>query len=276
MATHGGLVPYIRVPVPNPDTFNPHTSPVTYLFPDGSNMTFSLAQIDEFRVDQLATAAIFASQTSAAFIVLCVMMTITHSEKRKTAVFLINMVNLCLVLVRGILFIQYFTGPLARTYTTFAWDTDDVPASEKHTAIASSILSLLLMIGTQISLLLQVRICYTLNPRSKVAILATSGSLSIVAVTAYMALGIYIIQLQGDPPNKAIVLWAMPTVNALVAFSIAAYSGLFSWRMFQSARNRRKMGFAGFGSLESLLISGCQCLIFPGKPTVTENRLGKV
>ncbi|KAF3932190.1 hypothetical protein ABW20_dc0109258 [Dactylellina cionopaga] len=236
-------------------------------------MTFSLGQIDEFRQDQLFMDAIFSSQVGAALVVLCVMLCMTKVEKRRTPVFIVNITNLLFVIIRGILFVHYFMGPLAKTYTTFTWDTSDVPMLEIIASVISSITSLLLMIGTQLSLLLQVRICYTLNPRSKTAILATCGAISSIATVAYIALGIYIIQLRDKPPDLNILKWANPTVNGMVALSIATYSGIFSWKMFQSVQNRRRMGFTGLGSLESLLISGFQCLFFPAIFCIVENFL---
>ncbi|KAF3933109.1 hypothetical protein ABW19_dt0200088 [Dactylella cylindrospora] len=262
---------YAKVPIPSPNMFNPHTNPITYFFPDGTNMTFTMADIDEFRHDQLFTDSIFSSQIGAAFVVICVMLCITHFEKRKTPIFALNVFNLLIVIVRGILFVHYYSGPLARTYTTFSWDVSDVPASEINASLASSVMSLLLMIGTQISLLLQIRICYALSPRSKGMILATCSSVSATATAAYISLGVYIIQLGDKPPDPRIVKWAIPTVTALVALSIVVYSGFFSWRMFRSVQNRRRMGFTGLGSLETLLLSGFQCLFFPAIFCIVEN-----
>ncbi|RVD81686.1 uncharacterized protein DFL_009538 [Arthrobotrys flagrans] len=228
-------------------------------------------QIDSFRRDQLFTTGIFASQVGAATAALFVMVCITAIEKRKTPLFKANFINIVLVILRGILFMHYFMSGLAKTYTIFAWDVSGVPVSDINASIVSSVLSLLLMIGTQISLLLQVRICWALNPRSKAIILATCCSVSSIATAAYLALGIYIIQWQGRPPNLRIIKWANPLVNALVALSIAVFSATFTWRMYQSVRNRRRMGFVGVGSLESLLVSGVQTLIFPAIFCIIEN-----
>ncbi|KAK6526234.1 Proteasome subunit beta type-5 [Orbilia ellipsospora] len=262
---------YLEVPVPSAESWEPHTNLIDFIYPDASNMSFTLAMIDEFRRNQLFTNTIFSVQIGAAVVIIFVMLCITHADKRKTPVFIVNLVNLLLVAVRGILFDDYFMGPLARTYTTFAWDTSDVPTSALIKSIISSILSLLLMIGTQISLLLQIRICYALNPRSRTRILVTCGSIGALATVAYLSLGIYAIKLQEKPPDIRITKWAKPLVNSLVALSIVVYSGMFSWRMFQSVRNRRRMGFTGLGSLESLLISGFQCLVFPAIFCVIEN-----
>ncbi|KAK6332473.1 Proteasome subunit beta type-5 [Orbilia blumenaviensis] len=222
-----------------------------------------MAKIDSFRRDQLFTNGIFATQVGAATAALFVMICITAIEKRKTPIFKVNLFNVVLVILRGILFMHYFMSAIARTYTTFAWDLTGVPMSDLNASTVSSITSLLLMIGTQISLLLQVRICWALNPRSRSRILITCCSVSGVATSAYIALGIYIIQLKSNPPDIRIVKWANPLVNGLVALSIVVFSATFTWRMYQSVRNRRRMGFVGVGSLESLLISGVQTLMFP-------------
>ncbi|KAJ6257975.1 hypothetical protein Dda_7765 [Drechslerella dactyloides] len=268
-----GVPRYVKLPVPSAVDFDPNSNPVPYVYPDGSNFTFTMAQIDAFRQDQMFTSNIFGAQIGAAVVVLAVMLCITHVDKRKTAVFIFNIFNLLFVIIRGILFESYFMGPLAGTYATFTWDITGIPASAINASIVSSVMSLLLMITTQISLVLQVRICYALNPRAKYRILGTCGSIGAVATAAYIALGIYIIQLRDRPPDPRITKWANPTVNALVAFSIVVFSGTFCWRMFQSVKNRRGMGFTGLGSLESLLISGCQCLVYPALFCVAENFL---
>ncbi|KAF3912584.1 hypothetical protein ABW21_db0207810 [Orbilia brochopaga] len=268
-----GAPRYVKMPVPSALNFDPDKNPVTYLYPDGSNMTFTLAQIDNFRRDQVFTDSIFSTQIGAAVVILVVMLCITHVDKRKTAVFILNIFNLLFVIIRGVLFVNYFMGPLAKTYTTFTWDTTGIPSSAIIASNVSSVMSLLLMISTQLSLLLQVRICYALNPRAKNRILGTCGSVSAVATVAYVALGIYIIQLGDKPPDLRITKWANPTVNALVALSIVVYSATFCWRMYQSIKNRRSMGFTGLGSLESLLISGTQCLVFPALFCIAENFL---
>ncbi|KAF3909555.1 hypothetical protein AA313_de0205150 [Arthrobotrys entomopaga] len=262
---------YVEVQVPPAQLWNPHTNPIIFFYPDGSNFTFSMEMVDGLRRNQLFTNSVFSVQIGAAVVVLFGMLCITNADKRKTSVFVVNVFNLLVVAIRGILFDNYFMGPLARTYTTFTWDTSDVPESAVIESIVSSILSLLLMIGTQISLLLQIRICYALNPRSKTRILATCGSISALATIAYFLLGIYTIKMQEKPPDIRITKWAKPLVNSLVALSIVVYSGMFSWRMFQSVRNRRRMGFTGLGSLESLLISGFQCLVFPAIFCIIEN-----
>ncbi|KAK6507312.1 Proteasome subunit beta type-5 [Arthrobotrys musiformis] len=265
------IPPTIEVPVPPVKGFDPQTNPIYYFFPDGGNMTFTMTQIDSFRRDQLFTTGIFATQVGAATAAFFVMICITAIEKRKTPIFKANFINILLVIARGILFMHYFMSSLASTYTTFTWDVSGVAVSDINASIASSVLSLLLMVGTQISLLLQVRICWALNPRSKERILATCCSVSGLATASYLALGVYIIQLQGRPPDLRITKWANPLVNALVALSIVVFSATFSWRMYQSVRNRRRMGFVGVGSLESLLVSGVQTLIFPAMFCIIEN-----
>ncbi|KAK6339544.1 Proteasome subunit beta type-5 [Orbilia javanica] len=265
------LPPFIPVPVPPVEGFDPQTNPIYYFYPDGGNMTFTMAQIDSFRRDQLFTNGIFATQVGAAIAALFVMICITAIEKRKTPIFKANFINILLVILRGILFMHYFMSGLTKTYTIFTWDISGVPVSDINASIVSSVLSLLLMIGTQVSLLLQVRICWALNPRSKTRILATCCSVSGTATAAYLALGVYIIQLQGRPPDTRIIKWANPLVNALVALSIVVFSATFTWRMYQSVRNRRRMGFVGLGSLESLLVSGVQTLIFPAVFCIIEN-----
>ncbi|KAF3307838.1 Proteasome subunit beta type-5 [Orbilia oligospora] len=266
-----GITPFIAVPVPPVEGFDPQTNPIYFFYPDGGNVTFTMAQIDSFRQDQLFTNGIFATQVGAATATLFVMICITAAEKRKTPIFKANFINIVLVILRGILFMHYFMSSLARTYTIFAWDVSGVPISDINASIVSSVLSLLLMIGTQISLLLQVRICWALNPRSKARILATCCSVSSIATAAYLSLGVYIIQLQGRPPDLRITKWANPLVNALVALSIIVFSATFTWRMYQSVRNRRRMGFVGLGSLESLLVSGVQTLLFPAIFCIVEN-----
>ncbi|EWC46628.1 hypothetical protein DRE_04115 [Drechslerella stenobrocha 248] len=264
---------YASFVIPSWLNFDPDRNPIAFLYPDATKVTFTFAQIDEFRRDQIFTSAIFASQTSAAMIVLAVMLCITHKDKRKTSVFMVNILNLLLVIVRGILFVQYFMGHLSNTYETFTWDLSRVPKTEIYESIVSSVMSMLLMIGTQISLILQIRICYALNPRAKRRFLITSFTISAVATTAYLALGIYRVQLGAEPPNPKIIKYANPAVNGLVAFSIAAFSAMFCWRMFLSIKNRRSMGFTGVGSLESLFLSGFQCLVFPALFCIAENFL---
>ncbi|KAK6513308.1 Proteasome subunit beta type-5 [Arthrobotrys megalospora] len=266
-----GIPRVIEIPIPSVEGFDPQTNPIYFFYPDGGNMSFTMAQIDAFRRDQLFTEAIFATQVGAATAALFVMFCVTQIEKRKTPIFRANVFNIVLVIIRGILFIHYFMSALAKTYTTFTWDTSGVPASDINASIVSSVVSLLLMIGTQISLLLQVRVCWALNPRSRTRILATCCSVSGLATIAYLTLGVYIIQLREKPPDLRITKWANPTVNALVATSIVVYSATFTWRMYQSVRNRRRMGFVGVGSLESLLVSGTQTLIFPAIFCIVEN-----
>lgn len=256
-------------------SFDPFTQSFTLLLTDGTPFNVSMPELDDFVLYNVQICINFAAQLGASLILLIVLLLIAKPDKRRAPIFIINALSLVLNVIRNVLQCVYFTGPFSEIYAYFGQDYSRVPKSAYATSITAPVLTFLLLVCAEISLILQVRVvCVTLREIYRRAIFVLSVNIALLAIGFRLALCIEnskdIISLA---PETALQ-WLTSAANIMLSISVCWFCAVFVTKLGFALVQRRKLGLAQFGPMQIIFIMGCQTLILPGtlhptSPTAT-------
>src|SRR5437667_12484171 len=99
----------------SPD-WDPFKQSFTLLLPDGTPFNVTIPAVDAFAFYDTRICASFGSQLGASLILLVVLAIITKPEKRRSPIFITNMLSLVLNTLRCLLQILYFSSPWSEVY----------------------------------------------------------------------------------------------------------------------------------------------------------------
>lgn len=245
-----------------PPDFNPHTQNITIFYPDGTPLIISLVEIDTINLQSIKFAVVFASQIGACAILLFLLFTLTRAEKRKAPIFIFNLLALALVIIRSVLQILYFTGGWYSFFAFYAYYFDDVPRRDYAISIAAPVMALLLHMCIMTSLVLQVRVVYSSNPRARQVMTLISVLIALTSVGFFLAVTIQ--NAQATMKAEGYDSWVYNTSRALLAATICFFSAVFVTKLGMAIRQRRILGLERWGPLQVIFVMGCQTLLVPG------------
>lgn len=250
----------------NSTNFDPFTQSFTLRMADGTPVEVTLDDLDSFILYSVQICINFAAQLGASLILLIVLLLLTKPEKRRAPVFITNTLSLAVNFIRNILLCLYFTGPFNEVYAYFAQDYSQVHQSDYAKSVTATVLTLLLLVCVEISLVFQVRVvCVTLRVAYRQAILAVSVLVAFLAVAFRFALcvenSIYIVTLNATTGLARLGSAA----NITTTISICWFCAVFVIKLGIALQQRKKLGLGQFGPMQIIFIMGCQTLIIPGK-----------
>jgi pheromone alpha factor receptor len=245
--------------------FDPFTQSFTLLLEDGTPFNLSMPELDDFILYSVQICINYAAQLGASCILLIALLLLTKPDKRRSPVFILNLISLVLNVIRNVLQCLYFTGPFSQTYAYFGQDFSRVPTSAYATSITATVLAVLLLICIEASLLLQVRaVCVILRDLYRQAVFALSTVIALLAIGFRLALCVAnsrsIISL--EPPTS--LNWLESASNITTSISICWFCAVFVTKLAFALNERRKLGLERFGPMQIIFIMGCQTLIIPG------------
>ena len=245
---------------------DPFTQSLTLRMADGIPIEIQLEDLDSFILYSIEICINFAAQLGAALVLLVVLLLLTKPDKRRAPVFITNTLSLTLDFIRNILQCLYFTGPFNEVYAYFAQDYSRVPRSDYAKSVTATVLTFLLLVCVQISLIFQVRVvCVTLRKVYRRTILAVSILVALIAVAFRFALcvenSIYIVTLNYMSGLSRL----QSAANITTTVSICWFCAVFVIKLGIALQQRRKLGLGQFGPMQIIFIMGCQTLIVPGK-----------
>ncbi|KAL8686450.1 MAG: hypothetical protein Q9218_007099, partial [Villophora microphyllina] len=244
--------------------FDPFSQSFTLLLADGTPMNITIPQLDEFILYSVQISINYAAQLGASLLFLIVLLLLTKPDKRKSPIFIINSVALILNVLRTLLQCLYFTGPFSETYAYFSLDYSRVSASDYANQVAITVLTLLLLICAEASLLIQVHVvCITLRQTFRRLIFALSIMIAGLAVAFRLTFCVenakYILALQSLFPLE----WLASATNIATSISICWFCAVFIIKLGFALDQRKKLGMGTFGPMRIIFIMGCQTLIIP-------------
>lgn len=253
----------------NSPAFDPFNQSFTLLTPDGPPINITIPELDEFILYSVQISINYAAQLGASLLFLVVLLLLTKPEKKKSPVFIINSVALVLNVLRTLLQCLYFTGPFSETYAYFSLDYSKVSTSDYANQVAITVLTLLLLICAELSLLLQVHVvCITLRQIFQRLIFALSIIIAGLAVSFRLTFCIenakYILALKSLFPLE----WLASATNIATSISICWFCAVFVIKLGFALNQRKRLGMGTVGPLRIVFIMGCQTLIIPGTYTV--------
>ena len=246
--------------------FDPYTQQITIMVDPETPFPVGVADIDEWLGYAVRININYASQIGASILLLVVLLLITKDDKRKSPIFILNALALAANAISNILGCMYFTGPWYEFITYFLGDYSRVPRSQYGISVAADVLTHILLMCVEASLVLQVRaVCVTLrDPYKRILFILSIG----IAVTASA------IRLWLNVENSKAIMnaedfgdfeWLAATSQYVITASICFFSAVFVGKLGVALNERRKMGLKQFGPMQVIFIMGCQTLIIPGK-----------
>ncbi|MCJ1224557.1 hypothetical protein MMC12_001202 [Toensbergia leucococca] len=244
--------------------FDPFTQTFTLLLADSSPFNVTIPELDDFVFYNVNICINYASQLGGSLILLIVLLLLTKTDKRQSPIFILNALCLSLNTIRNILQCLYFAGPFSETYAYFGQDYSRVPRSTYATSVTATVLTFLLLLCVELSLILQVRVvCVTLRDIYRRGILVISVMIALVAIGFRLALCVensrYIVSLTYLIP----LTWLGSAANITTSISVCWFCAVFVTKLGFALEQRRKLGMGTFGPMQVIFIMGCQTLIIP-------------
>ncbi|KAK0659567.1 Pheromone P-factor receptor [Lasiodiplodia hormozganensis] len=206
----------------------------------------------------------WGSQIGASIIMVILLLVLTKHDKRRSPIFILNILALVLSVVRAITNVAFYTSEFYNFYTFITEDVSRVPTSDYATSITAVIMTLLLLTCIELSLILQASVvCATLARPRRIAITVLSIVVALMAISARIALTVWNIQfIFGLTEDLRANLPAISNVTS--SFSVCFFSLIFCGKLGLAIRNRRKLGLKQFGPMQIVFIMAAQTLIIPG------------
>ncbi|KAL9088607.1 MAG: hypothetical protein Q9165_006127 [Trypethelium subeluteriae] len=244
--------------------FDPFTQQITILLPDQTPMNITIDDIQQLISYGAQVSINYGSQIGASLILLLVTLLISKIEKWRSINFILNTLALLLDFIRSIVISLYCTGPWWNWYSQLSGDFDNVPKIEYGTSVAGTVLTFLLVLCLQASLINQVYVvCATARTLYKTCIMITAGVVSLVVTGFQFANTILTareaLALEKGPWDDRIASAATITLTIGVCF----FSLVFVLKLAYQIRERHRLGLTQFGPMQVLFVMGCQTLIVP-------------
>ncbi|KAK0108409.1 hypothetical protein ONS95_003217 [Cadophora gregata] len=253
-------------------TFDLKSQSVTFLMRDGvTPVVVPLPDIDDWFYYNTALCINYGSQIGACFVMLVVTAVLTRESKRRTPVYILNLLSLVLGFLRAFLLALYSVSPWAEFYAYFAFDFGDVPRSAYATSVAGAVIPLLMTITVNMSLFLQAyTVCKAMQKKWVCLISLLSGLVFLLAVGFRFA--------QAVTNSLAIVsagqyfhhAWITVGTLATETISIWYYSIIFTGKLLWTVHARKNLGFQKWSYIQILAAMGGCTMVIPSGFAILE------
>ncbi|KAJ5561262.1 hypothetical protein N7535_004271 [Penicillium sp. DV-2018c] len=251
----------------NPSTaqlLDPFKQNITFRYPDGSTFDVPLEALDAFVTYNVHTCINYGCQFGASLTLLVILLLLTHSDKRRSAVFILNAVALFLNSVRLLFQVIHFSTGFEQVYPFVSGDFSTVPWSAYAISIVAVIFTTLVVVCIEASLVIQVNVvCSTLSRRYRRPILGLSVLVALVPIgfrCAWMVLNceaIMSLSFVGD------LWWVESATNICLTISICFFCVAFVTKLGFAIKQRHRLGVRNFGPMKVIFVMGCQTMIVP-------------
>lgn len=246
--------------------FNPYTQVVTVLDAQQNPLNVSITDVDAYYGYGVRICINYSSQIGASLLLLVVLLLLTRKDKRWSPIFTLNTISLALNTIRNLLQILYFTGPFYETYAYLSGDYSQVPPNQYGISIAGVVLTFLLVVCIEGSLVLQIKaVCVTMRQIYKLAIFFFASTVAMTAIGFRFGLAVENSKAITQLSDFTSFQWLAAASNYLTTASICFFSFIFITKLGIALHQRRKLGLRQFGPMQIIFIMGCQTLIIPGK-----------
>ncbi|KAK5135897.1 hypothetical protein LTR08_004547 [Meristemomyces frigidus] len=254
-------------------SFDPLSQVFVLVAPDG--VTALPAYMEELLLLQsIATTQgiIYGIQGGLVGLLLVILMLMTKQDKRRSAVFILNILALLLLFARNIL---ACTELHSIFYNYYNWQLHYYPLggelrSAQNLSIAAEIFNFLINAAIYSSLLLQVHIvCCTISRKAKLSIILISSAVALVALALRLYLAVFNIRYSIIGVNTLTIqqnayLTHLASINNIISvITIALFSMIFVIKLAFAIHLRRKLNMKQFGPMQIIFVMGCQTLFVP-------------
>ncbi|ELR07441.1 hypothetical protein VC83_03123 [Pseudogymnoascus destructans] len=254
-----------------PADFDPTRQNITIYTPDGTPVVATLPMINLFNRQNNEICVVYGCQLGASLIMFLVVLLTTRVSKRKSPIFVLNVLSLIISCLRSLLQILYYIGPWTEIYRYLSFDYSTVPASAYANSVAATLLTLFLLITIEASLVLQTNVvCKSMSSHIRWPVTALSMVVSLLAISFRFGLTIRNIEgiLGATVKSDSLMFSGASLISetASIWFFCTIFVIKLGWTLYQ----RKKMGLKQWGPMQIITImAGCTMLI-PSLFTVLE------
>lgn len=251
-----------------PSPVDPFSQPVTILMPDGSPFNVTMDELTWFHFSGVRWGINYGASVGATAVTLVALILLTKPDKRRSPIFVLNLLALVFNLVRTVLGALYSTSPFQNPYAVIANDWRYITGSDKANSIAVPVMKVLLLVCIELSLLLQIHVVMATRTRTqRLAVLFTCSTVGLLAVGFSFAVMVVnarmIMNLQSGWGESFQDMVHGSNITIIISLSLftAVFVGKLGFAMWQ----RRRLGMNKFGPMQVVFIMGIQTMIVPSR-----------
>lgn len=246
--------------------FDPFKQSFTLLDMQELPHQFSIPELEELTTFLVQSSIVFAAQLGGSLVLLIALLLLAKPEKRRSPIFILNALSLSINFILTLLNCLYFTGPFSEIAAILLQDYSRVPQVEYAKSITMTILSLILLLCAEASLVLQVRVvCVTLRRIHRQALFLVSVLLVMMAASFRFAFCIENSHSILSTAYTTDLIWLQSAMNITTTISLCWFCAVFVGKLAFALIERRKLGLRKFGPMQVIFIMGIQSFIVPGK-----------
>lgn len=244
--------------------FDPYTQNITFYTPEGRQVETNLYYIDWFYQYDIRLCINYGTQLGASIVLFVLLLLLTHSDKRGSAVFILNGVALMFNILRLLFELIHFTTGFEKVYPFFSGDYSAVKPSAYGISIVSVVFQTLLVICIMTSLVMQVHVvCATLRRRYRRPLLGLSIIMAIVPIGFRMGFMVENCIAIVKVAYMTDIWWLESATNIVITISICFFCAVFVTKLGYAIRQRRRLGVRDFGPMKVIFVCGCQTMTIP-------------
>ena len=245
---------------------DPFNQTLTLLLEDGTPFQLTTRDLKDFNLYNVRICINYGSQIGATLLLMVVLALITPADKRRSPIFVVNILALISNFIRSLLQALYFTSAFSVPYAYFASDYSRVPSVDYSNSVAANVFTLLVQICVSISLVMQIRVvCLTMKRVFRLLVIMGSGLVALVALAFRMALVIQNSRAIVQAESFRSFQWLASATNITATVSFCVFCVIFVVKLGVAMRERKKLGLRQYGPMRVLFIMGCQTLFIPGE-----------
>lgn len=229
----------------------------------------SLSNIDANVWYNTATAINFGAQAGGCGVMFFVVLVLSHAAKRKTPIFILNVLSLMFGFFRNLLTALYFVSPWVQLYPYYTTDYSATPTRAYALSVAATVFQLLLNTSINLSLTFQ---AYTVTKNMKnlyrYSIIFLSGLIFFLALGfqfAEMVMNCIAI-VQATIFSAA---WVQQGALYMETAAIWYFSIIFTSKLVYTLYYRRKHGWKQWSGVKILAAMGGCTMLVPCKNSLT-------
>lgn len=250
-------------------SFDPYNQPVTMYLVDGvTPVTFLLSDVDFILYYTNARSINYSAQLGACFIMFFVLLFLTKESKRRTSMFVLNLLSLLFGFFRALFLAIYFVSSWDRIYPQFTGDLTSIPRSAYATSVAGTIFPVFMAITVNMSLVIQ---AYTVCKNASMRSVYRHAIVLLSCLVLLTAVGFHFIEMVTNSmtivghEKFSSMQWVMTGNLAAGTASIWFFSIIFTGKLVWTLVTRRAMGWKQWSGVRILAAMGGCTMIIPCK-----------
>lgn len=255
----------------NSSNFDPLTQSITILMADGiTTVSFTPLDIDFFYYYNAACCINYGAQAGACLLMFFVVVVLTKAVKRKTLLFVLNVLSLVFGFLRAMLYAIYFLQGFNDFYAAFTFDFSRVPRSSYASSVAGSVIPLCMTITVNMSLYLQAyTVCKNLDDIKRIIITTLSAIVALLAIGfRFAATVVNSVAILATSASSVPMQWLVKGTLVTETISIWFFSLIFTGKLVWTLYNRRRNGWRQWSAVRILAAMGGCTMVIPCKDSI--------